>query len=48
MNALIWTLIAMISYRFLSDAVKAGAFNTNWKLNEVTKRITDFGLFVYS
>ena len=39
----------MISYRFLSDAIDAATLNTNWKRNEVSKRITFFGgMFVYS
>jgi hypothetical protein len=38
----------IISYRFLSDAIIAEALDTNWKLNVVSKRITNFGLFVYS
>jgi hypothetical protein len=48
MNGLIWALLTMISYRFLSDAINAETLNTNWKPNEVSKRITDFGVFVYS
>jgi hypothetical protein len=48
MNGLIWALLAMISYRFLSDAINAETLNTNWKPNEVSKQITDFGMFVYS
>jgi hypothetical protein len=48
MNGLIWSVIAMISYRFLSDAINAETLISNWKRNEVSKRITDFGMFVYS
>ena len=48
MNGLIWPLIGMISYRFLSDVINAGTLRTNWKRNEVSKRITDFGMFMYS